>query len=611
MGRQIPCSNPECGHTIECPEASAADEVECPECGTLTKFAPADDQNGAPPEDDTSSFPAVEAPKRSWLCLVLGVLGWLLTGACVVVLLRMHAEGQQERSARKERDGQLLARLVDSAMGHEHDRPENLTEAIRRLQEVENWATGTPYEKEARERRVRLERKQQGRQAFAKARQQIEELVEADRVADALRTLDERPPAEKALMPAEALEELRRSVEQRARGRFEAILSEASEHAAGGRLSEVQRLLDEAGAYRISTIEEYVARRLREWREAATSGPDATPALVAMIQRRPVPADFALPDALRRDFELPNDTRDRWGNEVTRQIHSRTGYPLEIRHRKTGLHLVYIPAGSFQMGSDSGRPEESPVHRVTIAKPFYAGKYEVTVAQFRQFAEATNYQTDAEREGSGYVCVDGRWQQRKDASWRNPHFEQTDAHPVALVTLHDAQVYGQWLNDVSEAQFRVPTEAQWEYVARAGLKAKWFWGGAEGEIARYGNTNDESARAKVASRERINASDGHAQASPVGQFQPNPLGVYDVVGNVWEWCQDVYHPDYYRASPEADPVNLPKPDTSLRRRDLRVMRGGSWAAGPGLARHTYRGRLDHAAADVGSRVIVSLAEEAD
>jgi len=611
MDKQVRCTNPDCGHTFECPETLTVEEVECPKCGTLAEPVYADDAVAAPADDDTRPLPAVTPHKRSRLPLALGLLGWALACVCLVVLVQTRTREAKEQTARQARDARVLERLLSSASEHEYARPEDLAEAIRRLREVEEWGQGTPYERKARECREQLERKQQGQQAFAKIRQQVEDMAKSDRFPDALLALEALPPDQKALMPSNEFGELQRSMEQRARGRVDAILAEAGTHVADARLSEVQELLRLAGTYRIPALAKYVDRRVHEWRERVTRGKEAIPALVAMLHRKPVPKSFVMPAGLRDDFELPEGAKDLWGSTVAREINPTTGHPMEIRHKKTGMHLVFVPAGSFEMGSDCGRGDERPVHRVTVSRPFYAGKYEVTVAQFRQFIEAKQYQTDAEREGRGRACIEGRWQQSKDASWKTPHLEQTDNHPVTLVTLRDAQVYAQWLNDGSKARFGVPTEAQWEYLARAGLKTRWSWGGSEDEVARYGNTNDESARGKLASRARVCADDGHVMTAPVGRFRPNPIGVYDTVGNVWEWCQDEYGAAYYAESPETDPVNLSETEWSVRRRGLRVMRGGSWATSPDLARPTYRGRLGHGAADVGFRVIVSLPEEID
>ena len=611
MGKQVRCGNPECGHTIECPETPRVDEIECPRCGTLAETASPDDGADAPADDDTRPLPAVTPRRQSRLPRALGLLGWALAGICLVALVLARAREVRERKAREERDTRLLERLLNSASELEYARSEDLAGAIGRLREVEEWGDGTPYERKARECREQLEKKQQGQQAFAKVRQQVEDLVKSDRFPDVLLALDALPPEQKALMPTNEFGELQRSMEQRARGRLDAILAEAGTLVTEAQLSEVQELLRLAGTYRIPVLARYVDQRLHEWRERVTRGKEAIPALVAMLQREPVPKSFVMPGGLEADFELPEDAKDLWGNPAAREISSTTRYPMEIRHKKTGMHLVFVPAGSFEMGSNCGRADERPVHHVTISRPFYAGKYEVTVAQFRQFIEATQYQTDAEREGRGCVCIEGRWQQSKEANWKVPHLEQTDNHPVTLVTLHDAQVFVQWLNDGSKLKFGLPTEAQWEYLARAGLRTKWFWGGSEGEVARYGNTNDESTRGKLASRARIGDDDGHVATAPVGRFRPNPLGLYDTVGNVWEWCQDEYRDAYYAESPETDPVNLSEANTSTRRRDLRVIRGGSWATGPDLARPANRGRLDHGAADVGLRVVASLQEKTE
>ena len=201
-----------------------------------------------------------------------------------------------------------------------------------------------------------------------------------------------------------------------------------------------------------------------------------------------------------------------------------------------------IEAGSFVMGSQGGAVDAQPSHRVRITRPFRMSAHEVTVGQFRQFVAATGHRTDAERAG-------GAWPAGQDSllrpglTWRTPGFPQTDDHPVVNVSWNDAQAFAEWMGA------RLPTEAEWEYAARAGV-AKNRLPGEWGETTWYAE----------------NASG----TQPVGQKAPNDWGLYDVQGNVWEWVQDWYAPDYYGESPAADPQG---PDTGT----LRVCRGGSWA----------------------------------
>ena len=145
--------------------------------------------------------------------------------------------------------------------------------------------------------------------------------------------------------------------------------------------------------------------------------------------------------------------------------------------------FVDIPGGTFQMGCSPGdggcQDNERPVHTVSI-KPFRMGKYEVTVGQFRQFVDAAGYRTDAERGGNCWtVQADGQWAEQAGRDWRNPGFPQTDRHPVVCVGWKDAQAYAQWLSRQGGGRYRLPSESEWEYAARAGGRGRYSFGDSE------------------------------------------------------------------------------------------------------------------------------------
>lgn len=202
-----------------------------------------------------------------------------------------------------------------------------------------------------------------------------------------------------------------------------------------------------------------------------------------------------------------------------------------------------ISAGTFVMGSDRGTDDAQPSHRVEITTPFRISAHEVTVRQFRLFVEATGYTTDAERLGGAWRAKNSDSLRTPGLTWRNPGFEQSPNHPVVCVSWNDAQAFADWIGG------RLPTEAEWEYAARAGVT--------------YPKLSGEWKRTTWYAE---NAA-GHTH--PVGQKEPNDWGLYDVQGNVWEWVQDWYAPDYYERSPAEDPQG-PKSG------ELRVCRGGSW-----------------------------------
>ncbi len=249
-----------------------------------------------------------------------------------------------------------------------------------------------------------------------------------------------------------------------------------------------------------------------------------------------------------------------------------------------GMKLKLIPAGEFMMGSDetdphakdyefvdaaAGRKEK---HRVRITKPFYLGIHQVTRGQFRQFVDEAGYQTEAEKSGKGGWGLNKegtKWEQNHLYNWRNPGFDQTDDHPVVDVSLNDAQAFIAWLNRKEGETYRLPTEAEWEYACRAGTTTRYFCGDDPEGLAVVGNIADGTAKEKFPNWSTINARDGYVYTAPVGRFRPNAWGLYDMLGNVWEWCADWCADDYYKQSPVDDPQGASTGS-------LRVIRGGGW-----------------------------------
>lgn len=263
-----------------------------------------------------------------------------------------------------------------------------------------------------------------------------------------------------------------------------------------------------------------------------------------------------------------------------------------------GMRLVLIPAGSFTMGSSDAEirrlqndwnPQESmvqpegPAHKVRITRPFFLGKYHVTVEQFKRFAQESGYRTVAERQGWGWVFDDSKkhWVKKSGASWRNPGAETRDDHPVSLVCHEDAEAFCQWLSKKEQRQYYLPTEAQWEYAAR---------GGKEGERYPWGNEYPDGKRLNVADRNSPvpwadqTLDDGHARLSPVGSYEPNGFWLYDMMGNAWQLCSDLYDPKAYEEAKTGVAVD----PTGPRKGKKRVVRGGCWAFGAGIARNAFR-----------------------
>ena len=213
--------------------------------------------------------------------------------------------------------------------------------------------------------------------------------------------------------------------------------------------------------------------------------------------------------------------------------------------------MVFVQGSTFQMGSNDGEENEKPIHSVTVSD-FYIGKYEVTVAEFKKFITITGYKTDAEQEGYSYVYEDdGSWERKNGVTWKcdvkgNSRSTSDNNHPVVHVSWNDADAYCKW------AGGRLPTEAEWEYASRGGSKSKGYKYSGSNTIDDVAWYDDNSGK----------------KTHPVGTKQPNELGIYDMSGNVCEWCNDWYDKNYYNESPTSNPKG---PDSG----NTRILRGGS------------------------------------
>lgn len=247
--------------------------------------------------------------------------------------------------------------------------------------------------------------------------------------------------------------------------------------------------------------------------------------------------------------------------------------------------MVTIPSGRFRMGSAQGNETEMPVREVLIRKPFLIGRYETTLAEFSEFVEDTAYVTDAERSSSAragcYVFGNGRWRWDGKANWRDPGFSQTQKDPVTCVSWNDAKAYIEWQSSRSGQQYRLPSEAEWEYAARARSYTSYSFGNEANDLCRYGNGAD---RTMPIPSYNVACSDGvGAATAPVASYLPNDFGLYDVHGNVWEWVEDCHHANYQNApTDERAWVTLGC--------EARVQRGGSWYGTPEFLRSAFRGK---------------------
>jgi len=255
-----------------------------------------------------------------------------------------------------------------------------------------------------------------------------------------------------------------------------------------------------------------------------------------------------------------------------------------------GPALVLVPAGRFQMGSPEHErriamaagaqknwlARETPQHWVGIERPFALGRYPVTVGEWRAFVLATG------------------WQASGDIDWAAPGFPQSDEHPVVGVTWFDAQKYVQWLSAATGRRYRLPSEAEWEYACRAGTHTAFSFGDTiSTALANYDGTFTYNGSAPGEYRRGT---------TPAGMFPPNPWGLYDMHGNVWEWVQDVVHENYEGA---------PKDGSAWEQggdQARRILRGGSWLYNPRYLRSALRNGFSAVLSNdiVGLRVVREL-----
>jgi formylglycine-generating enzyme required for sulfatase activity len=257
--------------------------------------------------------------------------------------------------------------------------------------------------------------------------------------------------------------------------------------------------------------------------------------------------------------------------------------------------MVVVPAGEFMMGSPASEPQreswsagsESPQHNVTIARPFAIARHAVTRGQFAVFARDAGHKT----EGGAFVWTGTEWKQDPQASWRNPGFAQDDSHPVVCVNWDDAKAYVAWFSRQTERDYRLPTEGEWEYCCRAGSTTPFWWGSSitTAQANYHGNYLYEGGGSK---------GEWRKATVPVSEFAGNPWGLFQAHGNVWEWCEDVWHATYDDAP--MDGSAWLKPGDAR----VRVVRGGSWFSLPRALRSALRYRVssEHRDFNLGFRV---------
>ena len=324
------------------------------------------------------------------------------------------------------------------------------------------------------------------------------------------------------------------------------------------------------------------AATIRHWGNRASDGVQAgTSRMIAVVNKAVAGVGTITKAVMRRNAPGRTTPGQTNPDEIER---GATAPPLIRRDGPDYPEMVLIPSGDFMMGApeEESRREGTddidggarPVHQVTVPQPFWMGRYPVTRGEFAAFIAGSGYQMP----DGAYTYerdANGKWgyEHRANRNWRNPGFEQTNRDPVVCVSHTDALAYIDWLNRRTGGGYRLPSEAEWEYAARAGTTTARYWGNGMEQAHLYANMADQSLRkhlgAAAEGTRYTTGYDGFVFTSPVGSFRANKFGLHDVLGNVWEWCADPWHATYDGAPPEAS--------VWLRGGAAdRVIRGGSW-----------------------------------
>ena len=265
--------------------------------------------------------------------------------------------------------------------------------------------------------------------------------------------------------------------------------------------------------------------------------------------------------------------------------------------------MLVLPAGSFQMGSplgEAGRDDAEGPQRPVSVRSFALGRSQVTRAQFAAFVQATGHPSPP----GCHVWNGTSWLDTPGRGWAAPDFAQDDNHPAVCINWPDARAYVEWLASKTGRAYRLPSEAEWEYAARAGGTGARYWGQESDSACDYANVLDKSARRQF----RYHSSylihqcmDDYAYTAPVARFKPNDFGLYDMLGNVWHWTADCWNDSH--ADAPADGSARSKGACSMH-----VLRGGSWNSPPRSVRAAFRARLESEVrfGDNGFRVARSL-----
>jgi len=276
------------------------------------------------------------------------------------------------------------------------------------------------------------------------------------------------------------------------------------------------------------------------------------------------------------------DARGETSLAVRERIFPGSRFADTLAGGGAGPVMVWLPGGEFQMGSppaEVGRNPDERLHSARIPQPFAVSETEITLGQFRRFVEDTGYRTEVDRE-STCLRPDESWQQLVPdmlLTWESPGYQVADRYPVTCVSWNDASAYAAWLTARTGHQYRLPTEMEWEYAARAGTQTSRFWGDDPDAGCKFANTAE--------------CTDDHRYSAPAGVHPPNSFGLRDLLGNVAEWTCSDYGKGYGGAESRC---------SESSGRSARVFRGGSWLDAPELVRSAAR---DGAPANLGLNTV--------
>lgn len=389
--------------------------------------------------------------------------------------------------------------------------------------------------------------------------------------------------------------------------RVEAAIAAGDLEAAAGALDQAAAVRDGSSAVReaeasiLAARNQQLADRLAEARDALAAG---------QLDR----AESAISELRGANYEV--DTLAAMETEIA-NIRRLRAYPAgstfsdDLSSGGVGPVMVVVPEGSFTMGSASRERDrgdnEGPQTSVTFTIPFGLAEGEVTVAQFRAFVDATGYVTDAEQAGQStiYNVLAGSLKDEAGVSWRQDFQGQgaNDEDPVVHVSWNDANAYAEWLANETGENYRLPSEAEFEYALRGGSETRFWWGDGSprDEVENLTGERDKMAGRWEWPEPFDRYGDDHWGIAPAKSFQPNAFGLYDMGGNALEWVQDCYH----SSLDGLDAAGKPYVGGTC---GTRVLKGGGWALPPRMSRSASRSSAqpDRVTCLVGFRVAKDL-----